>query len=97
MGATQRVERRQALVRRAVAATCLPPTDEARMRQGRRVLLAAYGQTEQSLEVLVRVHRRFLESARARQTHELANGADALAAGLDDDGWEGWASEGAEC
>ena len=46
VGAVQREVRRQAAALRALAEAPLPPTEEARMRIGRRAVLAAYGQTE---------------------------------------------------
>ena len=80
VGAVQREVRRQAAALRALAGAPLPPTEEARMRIGRRAVLAANGQTEASLEELVRLNARFLEGQRARKELELAN-AEGGAAG----------------
>ena len=57
------------------------------MRHGRKVVLAAYGQTEESLAVLVRIHGRYLESVRARKSLEDVNG------GGDEGRHEAWDDE----
>ena len=99
VGAVQREVRRQAAALRALAEAPLPPTEEARMRIGRRVVLAAYGQTEASLEGLVRLYARFLEGERARKELEKANVEEGAAGSScwelhgDADGAPDWAAD----